>query len=344
MKNVHSHRKDEHVSLAEKFFSPTSKSGFDDVRLVPNQLPELNQKQINLATKIAGINLEFPFFIQAMTGGSIQTGKINQQLAEVAHQTHIAMAVGSQSVALKYPELVDTFKVVRKVNPNGILLANVGAHTPYQSAQEAINMIDANVLQVHVNVAQEVVMPEGDQDFHWLNNIKQIIQKVTVPVIIKSVGTGFSKQDFLALQSIGATNFDVGGLGGTNFIQIENARRSKKELEFLQSFGFSTVESLLESRTTNNSSSITATGGIRNSADIIKSFALGADNVGIAGLFLHILIKEGPENLIEFIGQLKEQLIQILLMTGKREITQLNQNNIILSNDLFNFMSQRNIK
>ena len=53
MKNVHSHRKDEHVSLAEKFFSPTSKSGFDDVRLVPNQLPELNQNEINLATKIA---------------------------------------------------------------------------------------------------------------------------------------------------------------------------------------------------------------------------------------------------------------------------------------------------
>ena len=54
-------------------------------------------------------------------------------------------------------------------------------------------MIGANALEVHINVAQEVVMPEGDRDYVWQDELANIIQTVSVPVIIKEVGFGMAK-------------------------------------------------------------------------------------------------------------------------------------------------------
>lgn len=36
-------------------------------------------------------------------------------------------------------------------------------------------------------------MPEGDRDFHWLNQIKEIRDQVEVPIIIKEVGFGLDQ-------------------------------------------------------------------------------------------------------------------------------------------------------
>ncbi len=47
MKNIHSHRKDEHISLAEKFYSPTASAGFDTIRLLPNALPETGISEVS---------------------------------------------------------------------------------------------------------------------------------------------------------------------------------------------------------------------------------------------------------------------------------------------------------
>ena len=63
-----------------------------------------------------------------MTGGSKHTMKINEQLAIVCRETNLATATGSMSVALKYPEARKSFEVIRKVNPNGIVFANIGAN------------------------------------------------------------------------------------------------------------------------------------------------------------------------------------------------------------------------
>lgn len=43
----HSHRKDEHVSLAEKFYQPNS--FFDAVRFIPNGLPKTSLNQIDIS-------------------------------------------------------------------------------------------------------------------------------------------------------------------------------------------------------------------------------------------------------------------------------------------------------
>ena len=62
------------------------------------------------------------------------------------------MAVGSQTIALKRPNSDRSFKVVREINPDGIIFANLGADATVEEAIKAVQMIDADALQIHLNV------------------------------------------------------------------------------------------------------------------------------------------------------------------------------------------------
>ena len=131
------------------------------------------------------------------------------------------MAVGSTHAALRNPNMIETFSIVRKTNPKGTIFSNVGADVPVDKALQAVELLDAQALQIHVNSPQELVMPEGNREFaSWMSNIESIVKRVDVPVIIK-VGFGMSKETLQALYDIGVNYVDVSGRGGTNFVDIE---------------------------------------------------------------------------------------------------------------------------
>ena len=136
-----------------------------EVRLVPRTMPEIGLDDVDLTTTIAGQPTTAPFFINAMTGGTPETGKLNQQLATAAKETGIAMATGSESVALRSVAAQPSFATVRQTNPGGVVLGNVSATTSPEAAQKAVDLIKANALEVHVNAAQELTMPEGRNGF-----------------------------------------------------------------------------------------------------------------------------------------------------------------------------------
>ena len=75
------------------------------------------------------------------------------------------MAVGSQMAAIKDSGQQASFKVVRQENPNGVLIGNLGGEATVEQAKRASDMIEADALQIHLNVIQELTMPEGDQEF-----------------------------------------------------------------------------------------------------------------------------------------------------------------------------------
>ena len=78
-----SHRKDEHVFLAEKYFQATAHAGFDQVRLLHRALPESSLADVDLTPPIP-FGWRWPIYINAMTGGSPQTGKLNAQLGQLS--------------------------------------------------------------------------------------------------------------------------------------------------------------------------------------------------------------------------------------------------------------------
>ena len=48
--------------------------------------------------------------------------------------------------ALKDPSVSDSFSVIRKVNPNGQIFANIGAHHSLENAKRAVDILEACLL------------------------------------------------------------------------------------------------------------------------------------------------------------------------------------------------------
>ena len=226
MESQQAHRKNEHLSLATATYQRAHQHHyFDQVRLIHDALPEMAVKDVDHHVQLAdNLRLEWPFYLEAMTGGSNQAAKINRILARLARKHHLAMATGSLSVALKEPATQASFTVVREENPDGIVIANLGADASLANAKAAIKILGANALELHLNAAQELVMPEGDRDFHWLDNIAKLVDQLDVPVIVKEVGFGMSKATIDRLHNAGAQLINVSGRGGTNFAMIEDRR------------------------------------------------------------------------------------------------------------------------
>jgi len=328
-------RKDEHVKLAEMFFEEPRVSDFDNVRFVHHSFPEMAVDDVDISTSFAGFTVGQPFFINAMTGGSEKTKIINEKLAVVARETCLPIASGSLSVAIKNPSLVDSFEIIRKVNPKGLVFANLGAGHNVENAKKAIDILEADALQIHCNVVQEIIMPEGDRDFsNWLSNIEKIVKAVEVPVIVKEVGFGMSRKTIKELKDIGVKTIDISGSGGTNFAKIENYRRSKYKYDYLENFGQSTVISLLEAQEFIKNTDIIASGGIRHPLDIVKALALGAKAVGVAGVFLNMVLNDGVEKTIENINNWKIEIASIMTILGKSKVSELVNTDMVLFNEV----------
>ncbi|GLF81999.1 MULTISPECIES: type 2 isopentenyl-diphosphate Delta-isomerase [Bacillus] len=319
-------------------------TGLDDVSFVHASLPDLATSQIDTQTTIGGLTFGSPIFINAMTGGGGEsTYEINRSLSIAAKETNIPVAVGSQMAALKDKEERRTYEVVRKVNPDGIVFANLGSEATMKQAQEAVNMLEANMLQIHLNVIQEIVMPEGDRDFRGaLERIAAIVESVGVPVVVKEVGFGMSKETAGKLFHAGVAAVDVGGFGGTNFSKIENLRR-QKALRYFDQWGIPTAASLAEVHTAFQSQTILASGGIQDALDVTKSMALGASAAGLAGFFLKSLTSGGESGLIEDIMELQEDIKMMMTVLGVKTIEELRQAQVVISGETSHWLKERGV-
>ncbi len=96
-----SERKWDHIRFAlENRQNPSS--AFDDIKFIHQRLPDISVFDVRLDHEIGGLYLSSPIFINAMTGGGGEkTYRINKELAIVAKNTGLAMAVGSQMSAIK---------------------------------------------------------------------------------------------------------------------------------------------------------------------------------------------------------------------------------------------------
>lgn len=320
-------RKDDHIKYALKYES--SYNSFDDVELIQKSLPKYNIEEIDLSTEFAGIKFEFPFFINAMTGGSMNGKKVNRKLAKVAAECGILFVTGSYSTALKNPD-DDSYKVVKEENPDLLLGTNIGADKDYRAGKKAVEDLNPLFLQIHLNLMQELIMPEGSRNFHeWEKNIKGFIKEVKVPLILKEVGFGMDSVTIRKGLDLGIKTFDISGRGGTSFAYIENSRR-KNSLSYLNTWGQSTVICLLNAKNHMEEAEIIASGGVRNPLDIIKALVLGAKAVGLSRTMLEFEQKYSVEEMIEIINSWKEECKMIMCALGAKNIQELKKVKYVL--------------
>ncbi|PKM82284.1 MAG: type 2 isopentenyl-diphosphate Delta-isomerase [Firmicutes bacterium HGW-Firmicutes-13] len=337
------YRKYDHLHYALK--QGINSADFDDCELVHQSIPDVDYNNIDLVTSMAGIKLNLPFFINAITGGAPDTKKINHALAAAAKEAGIAMAVGSQTAALENNELKETFKVVRDVYPDGVIFANIGAYADTDMAKRAVDMIKADALQVHLNVPQELIMTEGDRNFkgHY-KNIRNMVKELGIPVIVKEVGFGMSRETARILLDNGVQVLDVGGYGGTNFVKIEAARRGLELDEELLNWGIPTLISLVEVlETAGEKAQVISSGGVNNSFNIIKSLSLGAAACSAAGLPVKIIVEQGEEAFVEWIKNLKVSLKQIMTMVGASNLEQLREKPLVIRGKTAEWLEKRGI-
>lgn len=337
----HAQRKNEHLSLAEKFYSASHQQHpFDQIRLLPNALPELATTEVQTTVTIDRLRFGWPFYFEAMTGGSKQAQTVNAAFARVASQTGVAMATGSLSTMFKLPQFNDSFTVVREMNPNGLVMANLGADVTVQQAQEAVELIQADALEIHLNGTQEIIMPEGDRDFHWLSHLQKLVDHLTVPIIVKEVGFGMTRENLRALKKLGVSIVNISGRGGTNFAQIEDRRNHHASFADLYDWGLTTPESLVEAQQVSRLE-IIASGGITSPLDVIKAGAMGAKSIGVAGFFLHEYYQNGEAGLLKTVQQWQTEIKRIMTILGCQTFTDLANVPKVYGSDLLNYIQQR---
>ncbi|MFC2162783.1 type 2 isopentenyl-diphosphate Delta-isomerase [Candidatus Altiarchaeota archaeon] len=316
-------RKIDHLKTCINEDVEAGNTGLDTVSLKPKALPELDLEQVDTRIALFGRSLEFPLIIESMTGGTAQARKINSDLGKIAQEYGIGMGVGSQRAAIEDPKLAKTYEV-RSVAPDILLIGNLGAVQLNKGygiiqAEEALEMIDADVLALHVNPLQEVIQPEGDTDFHDLaSSINDLANDMDKPAIFKGVGEGI---DARTAKTLDVAGFDVGGVGGTSWSLVEGYRSSDQVRMISESFagwGIPTTECIRQLRELGKP--LIASGGIRNGIDACKCIGLGADAVGMALPILRSYSRGGKDGVREYLDRFIKEFRIALFLTGSANV------------------------
>ena len=314
-------RKDEHI---ENYLKTESRNStlFEDVYIEHNSLSDVNFDDIDTSIDFLGKKISMPIMINAMTGGGENSSDINEDLSSICQELNIPMASGSQAIGLEEEEAVESFALMK--DKDLVKIGNLGSERSLDDFKKAKEMINADIMQVHLNVAQELFMPEGDTDFsNNLKNIKKLIEFYEGNIIAKETGNGMSKAVIQKLLDMGIKYIDVSGMGGTNFIEIEDMRDFDTDFKEFYSWGIPTAKSIIDARSLSKDVFIIGSGGIKNAVDLAKSLIIGADMAALSGEALRYLLFGGYEACLDYLKDLQNRLKITMALLGVKNIEEL---------------------
>lgn len=326
-------RKNEHldVVLAGRSRS-NAQTGFDQIAFEHVALPELDIDSIELGTVFLGKRINAPLLVSSMTGGPARAADINRNLAIACQQLGIALAVGSQRIAIESEEHAGLGAELRRLAPDIPLLGNIGAAQlnlgfGVEQARRAIDMIEADALIIHLNPLQEAVQPEGDRNWRGLlGKIEHLAHNLGAPLVVKEVGAGISGTLARRLLDSGVEVIDVAGAGGTSWAAVEAERaRSPEQAAIARAFvdwGIPTAQAIQDVRASCPEAVVIGSGGIRNGLDAAKAIRQGADIVGQAAGILHAAT-ESAEAVVRAISISIAQLRVACFCTGSANLQDL---------------------
>jgi isopentenyl-diphosphate delta-isomerase len=251
------------------------------------------------------------------------------------------MGIGSQRAALekgdrKSYEVIKEFDVPLKVGNIGapqLISQKRKRAFGLEDAREAMAMIDADLLAIHLNFLQEISQPEGDTRAKGCyDSIRSLSREL--PIIVKETGAGISRQVALRLKGIGVRGLDVSGTGGTSFAKVE-CQRAKiigdRKCECIgETFGEWGIPAPVSVLWADVGMPIIASGGIVNGLQAAKSIVVGADCAGTA----RAVLKEAmisSKAVEERLGLMIEELKIAMFLTGAANVRELATRDHILT-------------
>ena len=326
--------------------------GFNDVKLIHISLPEIDLAEVDVSVIFLNHHLQAPLVIESITGGTLQATRINRNLAEAAEEIGIAIGVGSQRAALEDEKMIETYNIVRDKAPSVPVLANLGApqllgEQAEEYAKEAVDMLNADALLIHLNALQEAVQPEGQTNFKGvIRMISKIVNEINVPVIVKETGAGISHEVAECVKSAGVSIIDVAGLGGTSWAAVEYYRASRagkdQKARLGKTFwdwGIPTVVSLVEVSSISGIKAI-ASGGVRTGIDVAKALALGADLTGMALPLLKPAMKDSNQ-VKKILRNMIEELKTAMFLTGAVDVNEMRKVPLVITGMTREWLTQR---
>ena len=281
---IREQRKLDHIRYALELGDGERKTGLEDIRFLHNCLTPVEPDRVDIRTRIGNLKLPVPVMIDAITGGA-DRGSVREG------------------------QHADTFAVIREENPDGIFFANVSALATPEEARAAVDMIRADALEIHLNVTQELIMPEGDKQFSLIrDNLSRLQDCTNVPIIMKETGCGMAAEQIQELQAMGFSCFNIAGLGG----------HVAKPWD-----------------------TVIASGGIRNGWQAALAIALGADAVAMSGNVLTMLMQNGEEAAIAYLQDVIADLKDIMVLTGCRTVRELQWAHLVYTGETMDFIRSR---
>lgn len=326
-------RKRDHIRLSLSDQNQAiGESGLDRIALIHEALPELDLAQVSLSQTSLKKKHATPFLVSSMTAGHDRSTELNVLLARACEARGWRMGVGSQRRELGDAAAAKEWRDLRKRAPKVALLGNLGLAQLIQSktssVEKLVENLEASAMIIHLNALQECLQPEGTPNFRGgLKAIEKLCKTLSVPVIVKETGCGFSRATLKRLKSVGVAAVDVSGLGGTHWGRIEGARNVDASVMFeaaksLASWGISTVDSVAEAVDLKPKYEIWASGGVRSGLDAAKLLAMGSNTVGFAKPVLEAALN-GEEALLHRMSVFEYELKTVLFCTGAKNIAEL---------------------
>ncbi len=328
-------RKIEHVKFCNEKNVERGTTLLECVHLIHKAFPQFDFDEVDTSTTFFEKMINAPIIIEAITGGSKTSEKINKKLASVAEEFGVVFGLGSQRAGLEHKELRKTY-YVRDVAPSIPVLGNIGAvqllEYSVEDIEECIEMAEIDALCIHFNALQEIVQ-HGDVRWRGIKEkLETLCKDLKCPIIAKEVGCGIDVESGMLLEKIGVDIIDVAGAGGTSFAYVEYLRTEDELGLSFASWGLPTAFSLI-TLSKNVNIPLISSGGIRNGLDGAKSIALGASYFGAALPFLRAVMKS-EENAKNLLSRWIREFKSAMFLTGCKDIESLKKSKVIITGTL----------
>ncbi|MCU0861409.1 MAG: type 2 isopentenyl-diphosphate Delta-isomerase [Methanomassiliicoccales archaeon] len=344
-------RKADHIDITMQEDVSSGYNYWDDVKLVHCSLPEVDLEEVDTTTRLFGKRLSMPLVVTAITGGYPRARKINENLAAACAEVQVAMGVGSQRAGLEHGD--DGSYGVLKDHDVPLRIGNVGAPQlipqkgkgayDRDALVQAMEMVEAHLLAVHLNFLQEVAQPEGDTRAKGcLEAMRAACREL--PIIAKETGAGMSQDVARRLRGIGVKGLDVAGTGGTSFSAVEKHRALKagdmRCAMLGDTFHEWGVPAPVAVVWAGVGVPVIASGGVMDGLQAAKGIALGASAAGMArGILPEAL--ESKEKVVERLRLIQDEFRAAMFLTGSEDVRALGKQRCILTGETREWLTQQ---